>query len=649
MKRKFFGVFVLALVIPFVVSAEMSSPSFQIKSDVIGSFGADSTSTNFQLNDTGGETGGKFVSGSGEDLWGGFWHNLLAAPAILDADGDGIADGVDNCPNDANTNQNDSDNDGVGNVCDNCQSDSNANQNDSDSDGVGNTCDNCQDDDNANQNDSDNDDIGNVCDNCPDNSNTNQNDTDNDGVGDSCDNCATVSNSNQVDSDSNGVGDACEPPVNNDTDSDGILNGVDNCPMIYNPAQEDADADGVGDACDSDMDGDNIINASDNCPTNPNADQADTDNDGTGNVCDSNNNTPAVAPPVVALEETELEVQEIVVATITNVVNNVEKIAIQIEEKAQEEENVIATASTAVAASSLLPVLVSANSFKDLGLILANSFSSLFGLFFRRRKDWGIVYDVNTGEPIPLASVGIVNNLGRRLESKVTDKYGAYVFLIPQGKYSLEVEREGYVLAKRDSKFKTLYSDNYYGGELDIQNPDMINFNIPMRSLAENENGLPAKSSMRSGLFSRLLFNFAAVLFYVGFIASIGMLFILPDKKIAILVVVAYIFGALLRNFGMKEQGWGTVIGLAGAASPFATVKVSDKASGEFVARTISDQMGRYSLILRKGEYGLSVDGVSGEKWTGNVKVNRTTVFKKNIKLEEPNLNPFVPNFGQNR
>ncbi|WP_343488068.1 thrombospondin type 3 repeat-containing protein [Allomuricauda sp. d1] len=39
-------------------------------------------------------------------------------PQIADADGDGVEDSVDNCPNQANADQADNDNDGVGNVCD---------------------------------------------------------------------------------------------------------------------------------------------------------------------------------------------------------------------------------------------------------------------------------------------------------------------------------------------------------------------------------------------------------------------------------------------------------------------------------------------------------------------------------------------------
>jgi hypothetical protein len=58
-----------------------------------------------------------------------------------DTDCDGVADGADNCPSIANSNQQDSDNDGKGNVCDNCPLIANPGQEDADSDGIGNACD----------------------------------------------------------------------------------------------------------------------------------------------------------------------------------------------------------------------------------------------------------------------------------------------------------------------------------------------------------------------------------------------------------------------------------------------------------------------------------------------------------------------------
>lgn len=133
--------------------------------------------------------------------------------ACNDSDGDGVENGIDNCPEIANSSQGDLDADNIGDVCDNCPSTSNADQADNDSDS-----------------------FGNFCDNCPNDANPNQLDTDGDNIGDVCDNCPNIANMDQTDSDGNGIGDACEltliPDPNFEQalidlgiDSDGMVNG----------------------------------------------------------------------------------------------------------------------------------------------------------------------------------------------------------------------------------------------------------------------------------------------------------------------------------------------------------------------------------------------------------------------------------------
>ena len=189
---------------------------------------------------------------------------------FLDKDGDGIADGSDNCPSNKNASQTDTDKDGKGDACDT----------DDDGDGVADGSDNCPTTKNATQTDTDKDGKGNACDT----------DDDNDGVTDSKDNCATVGNKGQLDTDKDGKGDACDT----DDDGDGILDTDDNCPKKSNAGQLDTDEDGKGDACETDDDDDGFLDADDNCPIVENADQLDTDGDELGDACDDDDDDDGV-------------------------------------------------------------------------------------------------------------------------------------------------------------------------------------------------------------------------------------------------------------------------------------------------------------------------------------------------------------------
>jgi hypothetical protein len=108
---------------------------------------------------------------------------------IVDGDGDGVLDNVDNCPAVWNSLQSDIDGDDVGDVCDNCPTIANANQLDADLDGIGDVCDNCPSDPG---NDWDGDDICARVDNCPLTSNPDQADANSDGVGDACQSSAAA-------------------------------------------------------------------------------------------------------------------------------------------------------------------------------------------------------------------------------------------------------------------------------------------------------------------------------------------------------------------------------------------------------------------------------------------------------------------------
>ena len=160
--------------------------------------------------------------------------------ASNDADGDGILDANDNCPNDPNPDQADKDLDTVGDACDNCLRKQNADQADSDNDMIGDVCDKCPNIPFDSQIDSDKDTHGDECDNCPNHKNKNQADRDGDFIGNVCDNCPNTPNADQTDTNGNGIGDACEPPIA-EFGINPNVNGVaswDQLGLLPNPAKD---------------------------------------------------------------------------------------------------------------------------------------------------------------------------------------------------------------------------------------------------------------------------------------------------------------------------------------------------------------------------------------------------------------------------
>lgn len=125
---------------------------------------------------------------------------------------------------------------------------------DADGDGVPDSDDNCPDVSNPGQENLDGDIAGDVCDS----------DVDGDGVFDPFDNCVGLYNADQADLDGDFWGDLCD----DDDDNDGAKDVTDNCPLVVNPDQKDVEMDGVGDACDADSDNDGIPDAGDPFPNN---------------------------------------------------------------------------------------------------------------------------------------------------------------------------------------------------------------------------------------------------------------------------------------------------------------------------------------------------------------------------------------------
>jgi hypothetical protein len=260
----------------------------------------------------------------------------------------------------------------------------------------------------------------------------------------------------------------------------------------------------------------------------------------------------------------------------------------------------------------------------------------LFGLVFRKRHDWGVVYDAQTGAGVPLVAINIYDEKGKKRDRQITDKNGAYVFLVPAGVYTLGIEKDDFEIATISPDSKVAYAYSYAGGPIHISDVDLVRLNIPIKPVTAGE-ATQTERKLAQPLWqekvTNILYKFLAVLFYAGFAFSFLALFFSPDKVFSIIIFIFYLVCAAVRKFAIRDLKWGTVSSISGVIAPFTIVQVFDASSNEFVARTVSDEHGRYIVMLQPGRYDVKAIGVKGERWSGFVSVKEKEVLKKKIEL----------------
>jgi hypothetical protein len=231
-------------------------------------FGVFSIAHNVSINDSPPVVGGVGVFNAWSPTWdNGTGNGSFISQFLVDADGDGVSDAIDNCSPPrcktrgtcSNPDQNDDDGDGVGDTCDNCR---------------GSVCTShgfstafCK---NPHQEDiGDKDGVGDICDLCTEKSSSAlERDTNSDGVGDSCDTCPKASGGGRrackTNADCAGKGFCITTDLLAGHCTDGTNRvcgsffGV-GCPCAEigmwgacsQGSEPDTDGDGIGDRCDS--------------------------------------------------------------------------------------------------------------------------------------------------------------------------------------------------------------------------------------------------------------------------------------------------------------------------------------------------------------------------------------------------------------
>ena len=225
----------------------------------------------------------------------------------------------------------------------------------------------------------------------------------------------------------------------------------------------------------------------------------------------------------------------------------------------------------------------------------------------RRRKPWGIVYNAQDKEPIPLVVVQLIDEeSGQPVEQRVTDPYGRFGFLVKPGRYRIKPIHPHFSFPSKTSPEKgdLRYADLYHGEEIGIEDPNtVLAVNIPMDPLAPELAAVPSR-------FPRLSFRRISFILLIASVLLQGLtVFIEPSAKnirlfvgyLTILIVMGFLLRRIRRTWGVVYDAQ-TKEELANAQ-----VFVSSDEDPRFTSRKVTNELGRFYLLLPKGTYRLAV------------------------------------------
>lgn len=292
---------------------------------------------------------------------------------------------------------------------------------------------------------------------------------------------------------------------------------------------------------------------------------------------------------------------------------------VAIQEIVQEKEAEMTTASLTSLGISALALASQLPSVGYLGVFIRGVWSFLSGIFVKRKKVWGLVFDNLTGKPISLAAVSIFNQDNRKMDSKLTDNFGAYSFLVSPGEYYLETQKNGYRFSP-NVEGKIFYSNQYSGEKINMQQYDIVKEDIPMVQDETSFQKITQAFKVKKTLSYFFLIG--------GMVFSFGVL-LLNQNLLNLIVCLIYLASVLISYAMTKGKKWGIIKNENNKPESFATIKIFEKENHKLKARTMTDEKGRYFLILDPGVYDVEIVSVGGVTKSQEISLeNREALIK---------------------
>lgn len=219
----------------------------------------------------------------------------------------------------------------------------------------------------------------------------------------------------------------------------------------------------------------------------------------------------------------------------------------------------------------------------------------------RRRKTWGVVFNAQTGQPIPLAMVKLLAQDNHLVELSISDRQGRYGFANHWGAFRLKVSRVDFIFPA-ETRQSSFYERIYDGSLIKMAEPQQsVIFNLPLEPHATSRLSLTfwLWFIKLNHLLQRIrlpLFALGAVLALLMVIINFGYIYAVFLGFCLLLIMVD------LRAL-KKAIAKGVVNDVYARPLADAIVRIYHKEDNRLLETALSDKRGRFSFRVNPGVY----------------------------------------------
>ncbi|MCA9386407.1 hypothetical protein KC669_00045 [Candidatus Dojkabacteria bacterium] len=217
---------------------------------------------------------------------------------------------------------------------------------------------------------------------------------------------------------------------------------------------------------------------------------------------------------------------------------------------------------------------------------------------FRKKKQWGIVYDKNTLSIIPLATIRLYSSDNKYLRETITDFKGQYGFVVDAGDYILQIKHSEYISTKE--KIRIEKEEDLLTSDIELNKSNKKRMSIFKKIQKSMRERLP---SIWQGLF------------FIGFAVAV-ISFINASEAPNLFILLMFVFSIAFYTFRsiIFASPWGYLYDLSdNSRISRAIVRVINTKNNKVEEITVTDEKGRFLIKNKKGNYKLMI---SSDKYT---------------------------------